>query len=182
MTTYEPWPTEALPAHDPAAAEACRRLNAALPTPGPFDPGEEAGRPHGRVWLARAAGEAGPSPALAPDATAASPAVTPPDAAPASAAPVCGYLVAWRIADELEILFVVTDPAFRRRGVGRALLRRAAEAARAEGLARVLLEVASRNDAARALYRGFGFRELGVRRGYYADGDDAVMMGFELGA
>ncbi|HEU4538646.1 MAG TPA: GNAT family N-acetyltransferase [Polyangiaceae bacterium] len=159
MTTYEPWPTEALPAHDPAAAEACRRLNEALPTPGPFDPGEEAGRPHGRVWLARAAGEAGPSPA-----------------------PVRGYLVAWRVADELEILFVATDPAFRRRGVGRALLRRAAEAARAEGLARVLLEVAGRNDAARALYRGFGFRELGVRRGYYADGDDAVMMGFELGA
>jgi ribosomal protein S18 acetylase RimI-like enzyme len=160
MTTHEPWPIEALSAPDAATVEACRRLSAALPTPGPFDPIEEAGRPHGRVWLARGAGAADETP--------------PPPLA------VRGYLAAWRVADELEILFVVTDPAFRRRGVGRALLGRAIAAARAEGLERVLLEVAGHNEAARALYRGFGFREGGVRPGYYADGDDAILMAFDL--
>lgn len=134
------------------AAEACRLLNASLTPPGPFDPAEEAARPQGRVWVARRA-EGGP---------------------------VRGFLVAWRVADELEVLFVATGPAFRRQGVGRALLRRAVEEAQAEGLARLLLEVARGNLAARALYEGFGFRETGVRRGYYDDGDDAVLMGLDI--
>lgn len=151
MTTTDRWPTERLGPSGPDG-EALARLNASLSPPGPFDPLEEAARPQGRVWLAREPEGGRPR----------------------------GFLVAWRVADELEVLFVATDPASRRRGVGRALLGRALDEARGEGLARVLLEVAAGNAAARALYAAFGFRELGVRRGYYADGDDAVMMGREV--
>jgi [ribosomal protein S18]-alanine N-acetyltransferase len=149
VTTSEALRVERL-GDDPVDAEACRRLNASLAGPGGFDPGEEAGRAHGRVWVARAA---------------------------ADASGIRGFLVAWRVADELEILFVATDPAYRRRGVGRALVGRALEEASEEGLKKVLLEVAGRNEAARGLYEAMGFREEGVRRGYYADGDDAVLMG-----
>lgn len=153
MTTSERWRAEPL-GREPSDAEACRRLNAALAPPCAFDPAEEAERPQGRVWVARGAGGGGPR----------------------------GFLVAWQVADELEILFVATDPGARRRGVGRALLAGALEAAQAEGLARALLEVGRGNGAARGLYESFGFRETGVRRGYYADGDDAVMMELALGA
>lgn len=153
VTTSEALRVERL-GDDPVDAETCRRLNASLTVPGGFDPGEEAGRAHGRVWVARAEPDAGG---------------------------IWGFLIAWRVADELEILFVATDPAYRRRGVGRALVGAALEEAGGEGVARVLLEVAGRNEAARGLYGAMGFREEGVRRGYYSDGDDAVLMGRGVG-
>jgi ribosomal-protein-alanine N-acetyltransferase len=40
----------------------------------------------------------------------------------------------------------------------------------------VLLEVAAGNKSAEELYRAFGFEEISRRRGYYADGEDAVIM------
>jgi ribosomal-protein-alanine N-acetyltransferase len=45
----------------------------------------------------------------------------------------------------------------------------------------VTLEVRRSNDAARALYRKFGFEEQGVRQHYYSDnGEDAVVMHLAL--
>ena len=38
------------------------------------------------------------------------------------------------------------------------------------------------NGAARALYAGCGFEEVGERRRYYADGEDAVIMTLALDA
>lgn len=38
------------------------------------------------------------------------------------------------------------------------------------------LEVRTGNAAARALYAGAGFAEVGRRRRYYTDGEDAVLM------
>ncbi|MXY71468.1 MAG: ribosomal-protein-alanine acetyltransferase, partial [Dehalococcoidia bacterium] len=50
------------------------------------------------------------------------------------------------------------------------------------GAAAVTLEVRASNEAARALYRGCGFEEVGERRRYYADGADAVIMTLALDA
>lgn len=64
-----------------------------------------------------------------------------------------------------EIAALGVSPAWRRRGIGRALV--AAALARAPVLS---LDVAADNAAARALYRGLGFVEAGRRRGYYPRG------------
>jgi ribosomal protein S18 acetylase RimI-like enzyme len=48
---------------------------------------------------------------------------------------------------------------FRRRGVARALLERAAEEARERGCTHIALETEVENSAARSLYRSTGFRE-----------------------
>jgi ribosomal-protein-alanine N-acetyltransferase len=40
----------------------------------------------------------------------------------------------------------------------------------------MFLEVSATNDAARRLYDGAGFVEVGRRPRYYADGTDAVLM------
>lgn len=40
----------------------------------------------------------------------------------------------------------------------------------------VLLEVAAGNESAIALYGGYGFEQISRRRGYYAGGEDAVIM------
>ena len=69
--------------------------------------------------------------------------------------------LAWSVprGDALHIKHLIIDPAHRRRGLGRRLMRDAAEQARAAGLGRWMLNVKPDNTAARALYRGLGFVE-----------------------
>jgi [ribosomal protein S18]-alanine N-acetyltransferase len=79
-------------------------------------------------------------------------------------------------AAEAEIHTIGVDPAFRRRGIGRALLRRLLAVADAAG-ARVFLEVRTDNEAARALYAADGFTVVGLRKRYYRpSGADAHTM------
>ncbi len=88
-----------------------------------------------------------------------------------------GGMAMLRVAgDEAEVLTLAVLPAVQGRGVGGALLAAGlAEAAR-RGAATVLLEVAPGNVAARVAYGRAGFREVGLRRGYYPDGGDALVM------
>jgi ribosomal-protein-alanine N-acetyltransferase len=88
-----------------------------------------------------------------------------------------GAMVMARIAaDEAEILTLAVLPEQRRQGLARILLEEAARQCEALRAGTLFLEVATRNTAARALYAAQGFEEIGRRRGYYADGDDALVM------
>lgn len=93
---------------------------------------------------------------------------------------ILGFVVYWVIHDEMHVLDVVTAPEARRTGVGRALLVEAIGEARRRGAARSLLEVRRSNAPAIALYRALGFLHDTVRRGYYQDGEDAVLMSLAL--
>ena len=78
---------------------------------------------------------------------------------------VAGYLGCHHVADEGFIANVAVSPAFRRRGVARALM----EAAKtADGLYRLTLEVRVSNAAAIALYESAGFVCDGVRPRFYS--------------
>lgn len=88
----------------------------------------------------------------------------------------CGFVIGRVAADEAEILTLAVAGAARRRGMGRALLDWMAGEVAAHGAGRLILEVSAGNDAARALYRGAGFTEIGRRRAYYPDGSDALVL------
>ncbi|TDD25236.1 GNAT family N-acetyltransferase [Kribbella turkmenica] len=75
--------------------------------------------------------------------------------------------------DVVELLRIAVAPAGRRTGIGGQLM--TAALAGCAGRT-VLLEVAAGNESARGLYRAFGFAEISRRRGYYAGGEDAVIM------
>lgn len=75
--------------------------------------------------------------------------------------------------DVVEVLRIAVAPAVRRTGVGGQLMVMALD--RCAGRT-VLLEVAAGNESAIGLYAGFGFGEISRRRGYYAGGEDAVIM------
>ena len=75
--------------------------------------------------------------------------------------------------DVVELLRIAVTPAERRSGIGGQLM--TAALARCAGRT-VLLEVAAGNESAVELYGGFGFAEISRRRGYYAGGEDAVIM------
>jgi ribosomal-protein-alanine N-acetyltransferase len=88
----------------------------------------------------------------------------------------------WLVVDELHITLVAVSPEERRRGLGQLVLQGLLAAGRRGGATRATLEVASGNSAARALYAGCGFREAGIRRGYYRNGDDALIQWLKLEA
>ncbi len=71
---------------------------------------------------------------------------------------VLGYLWARPRGDRLHVVHVITDPAHRGRGVGRALMRAVADRGRAAGFRRWMLNVKPENVAARALYERCGMR------------------------
>jgi len=83
-------------------------------------------------------------------------------------------------ADEAELLTLAVMPDRHHQGIGRALLAAASREAAACGAASLFLEVATRNAAARGLYAAQGFVEVGRRRRYYADGDDALVLRRDL--
>jgi [ribosomal protein S18]-alanine N-acetyltransferase len=87
-----------------------------------------------------------------------------------------GMILGRVAADEAEILTLAVDPAQRRRGIGAALLGAAMAQAANLGATSMFLEVAVTNEAARALYAAHGFTEAGLRRHYYTDGTDALIL------
>jgi [ribosomal protein S18]-alanine N-acetyltransferase len=78
-----------------------------------------------------------------------------------------GFVLCQSVGGESEVLGLGVTPAHRRRGVGRKLLSAALAQAKAYGAARMILEVAIDNGAARRLYASAGFVAVGQRRNYY---------------
>jgi ribosomal-protein-alanine N-acetyltransferase len=91
-----------------------------------------------------------------------------------------GYACRWRVTDEVHLLNVAVHPARRGGGIGRMLVEEVIGEARSTRARTMFLEVRAGNVAARRLYRRLGFRDLGVRRGYYGPGQDAIVMELRL--
>jgi ribosomal-protein-alanine N-acetyltransferase len=84
---------------------------------------------------------------------------------------VAGFILSRRAADEAEILSVAVEPRQRGRGLARAMLEQHLRQLAGIGVATVFLEVDEANAAARRLYAGAGFEQVGVRESYYAQAD-----------
>ena len=85
----------------------------------------------------------------------------------------------------LMISGIAVDPAFRRQGVGRALLDAAAREARGRGARRLTLRVLAHNEAAVRLYEQAGYVVEGVLKGeFFLDGAyvDDMLMALDLAA
>ncbi|WP_455817522.1 ribosomal protein S18-alanine N-acetyltransferase [Pseudomonas cerasi] len=100
---------------------------------------------------------------------------------------VDGVLAAFAITqvvlDEATLFNLAVDPAFQRRGLGRALLQHLIDALEQRGVLTLWLEVRASNTAAIALYELLDFNEVSIRRNYYptADGkEDAIMMALTI--
>ena len=80
---------------------------------------------------------------------------------------LAGYLVVMLAVDDVHLLNLCVAEKYRGRGFGARLLRQAMMAGRQGGATSLLLEVRPSNEKALALYKNFGFQQIGVRRGYY---------------
>ena len=95
-----------------------------------------------------------------------------------------GYMVAMAGVDETHLLNLTVAPQFQRQGHARAMLDELVRWSRERAARRLWLEVRESNLRAQALYRRYGFRELGLRRGYYPAGpagrENAVVMSLDM--
>ena len=89
-----------------------------------------------------------------------------------------GFLLLRIVLDEAEIITIgVTAP---RQGIATSLMSQGIAAARAAGVAKIHLEVAEDNVAARALYAAQNFAPTGRRKSYYPNGTDALTLALDL--
>ena len=88
-----------------------------------------------------------------------------------------GYAWYQLVLDEAYVGNVAVAEAFRRCGVGEALVRAMLDNAKNRGAAFLTMEVRQSNLAARRLYERCGFRTVAVRKDYYErPREDAVLM------
>ncbi|HJX29591.1 MAG TPA: ribosomal protein S18-alanine N-acetyltransferase [Thermoanaerobaculia bacterium] len=94
-------------------------------------------------------------------------------------APAAGYAVFRHVAGEAELLRVGVAPEERRQGIARSLIEDGIARLRREGVEVCHLEVRTTNPAI-LLYEAIGFERTGLRRRYYQDGTDALVMSRRL--
>lgn len=94
-------------------------------------------------------------------------------------APAVGYAIFRHVAGEAELLRVGVAPEERRQGIARILIEEGLTHLRRAGVETCHLEVRTNNPAIH-LYEALGFERTGLRRGYYRDGTDALVMSRKL--
>jgi [ribosomal protein S18]-alanine N-acetyltransferase len=94
-----------------------------------------------------------------------------------------GFSVVMSVIDEAHLLAIGICKRYQGQGFGARMLRHAMNCAHLGGAAKMFLEVRLSNERAVALYRQFGFREIGRRKDYYpaiVGREDALVFDKEL--
>ncbi len=80
---------------------------------------------------------------------------------------IAGYVIAFSVGQDAEVLNVAVDPRFRGRGLAGQMLDAVLIQLGGRGVRAAFLEVRESNQAARSLYKSRGFSEIGRRKSYY---------------
>ncbi|MBK6405071.1 MAG: ribosomal protein S18-alanine N-acetyltransferase [Holophagales bacterium] len=95
---------------------------------------------------------------------------------------LAGYVFCAFAGGEIHVNKIAVDPLYRRRGVARLLMKEVLDFSARIEAEEIYLEVRPSNVPARNFYMTLGFREVGRRPQYYADGEDALVMSLFLPA
>jgi ribosomal-protein-alanine N-acetyltransferase len=95
---------------------------------------------------------------------------------------ISGFAMLRIAGDESELLTIAVDPKRRGKGLGRALLTAAFADLAMSPVKTLFLEVDEANIPAIALYRRFGFADIGTRKGYYPKPDGSVATALVMAA
>ena len=89
---------------------------------------------------------------------------------------VLGFGGVWKSVDDCHITDIVVKKDSRKLGIGSLLLEKLIQEAKEENVNSITLEVNVNNLPAQKLYEKYGFKKLGVRKKYYNNTDDAIIM------
>ena len=93
---------------------------------------------------------------------------------------VIGYVGAIAVDGEADIVNVCVGQKYRRRGVGRSLMRATLDGLKDKGVKVFYLEVRRSNLGAIALYEQLGFVKVGERKKYYGGTEDAIVYRLDI--
>ena len=106
--------------------------------------------------------------------------------------PIASYFVAlcnekvvayggfWWVMFEAEITNIAVHPDFRRNKIASRILDKMIEKCRETGTSKLHLEVREDNEKAISLYEKYGFKAVGLRKNYYSDNENAILMTKEI--
>ncbi len=97
---------------------------------------------------------------------------------------IVAYIIAWFTRNEVHLANVAVAEGHRHKGYARSLVEWLIDKGEAAEMVYMVLEVRVTNVAAIRLYERLGFESIGVRKGYYRDGEtviDARLMVLHLG-
>ena len=87
------------------------------------------------------------------------------------------YCGCWKIIEEAHVTTIAVLPEFRRKHIAECLLKAIIDECYKNMIKFITLEVRVGNIPAIGLYEKYGFKSLGVRKGYYQDNnEDALIM------
>ena len=89
---------------------------------------------------------------------------------------IVAYACAWISFGDADVANIAVEKNYRGQGIGSKLFAEIIRRIKLRDVHGVTLEVRVSNTAAIRLYEKFGLRGVGVRKGYYEDGEDALIM------
>jgi len=89
---------------------------------------------------------------------------------------IVGFAGIWIALDEAHITNIVTKKSNRNQGVATLLLQELINMAKNSSLKSITLEVNEKNIPAIKLYEKFNFKKLGIRKKYYNNSENAIIM------
>ena len=89
---------------------------------------------------------------------------------------VIGYLRCWMVEDTVDIINVVIDKNYQHHGFGQALFSQMEEEAKINNCNNIMLEVKENNTQAINFYLKQGYEQISIRKNYYQDHSNALIM------
>lgn len=81
-----------------------------------------------------------------------------------------------QICDEVELMNIVTKKNYRNMGIASLILKHIISSCKKNDIKCINLEVNSKNSIAINLYKKYNFKQVGLRKRYYNNTDDAILM------
>ena len=88
---------------------------------------------------------------------------------------IVGVCLFQKIFCNAELTYLSIHPKYKRRGLGKKLLKEILKQCKILSIEKILLEVSENNLAAINFYHSFGFKTIGIRKSYYKDGSNALL-------
>ena len=90
---------------------------------------------------------------------------------------IVGFAGIWKAVDDIHVTNIVTKKDFRNQGIANKMLQELIMLAKQEeGINELTLEVNANNIIAKKLYEKFDFKVVGLRKKYYNNLEDAIIM------
>ena len=89
---------------------------------------------------------------------------------------IVAYAFLWETFEMAQLARIGVDPALRKRGFAKEMMQHLCQRAKEAECEFMTLEVRASNQAAIHLYEGCSFIQVNVSKGYYPNGEDAIVM------